>query len=72
MKIEITRATIADGKRVLPGEVVNATEGDAKTLIALGKAIPVADAPEVENREDDLAKKTSKRRGRPPKAKAEK
>lgn len=67
MKIEVTRATIADGRRVVPGEVINLDMSQAKTLINLGKAVPVADAPKPENRETEVEKKTSKRRGRPPK-----
>jgi hypothetical protein len=69
MKVQITRATIADGRRVVPGEVIDIDGGQAKTLINMGKALPVADAPKVENREKDVEKKTSKRRGRPPKEK---
>jgi hypothetical protein len=69
MKVQISRATVADGRRVVPGEVINLDANQAKTLINMGKALPVADAPKVENREKDVEKKTSKRRGRPPKEK---
>lgn len=67
MKIEITRATIVNQKRATVGEVVTTDEYQARTLISLGKAVPVADAPQAENREEDLEKKVTKRRGRPPK-----
>lgn len=67
MKIEITRATIVNQKRATVGEVVTTDESQAKTLIALGKALPVGDEPKAENREDELEQKVTKRRGRPPK-----
>jgi hypothetical protein len=69
MKVEITRNTIVNQKRAVVGQVVETGESLAKSLIAMGKAIPVADAPKVENRETELEAKTSKR-GRPAKAKA--
>ena len=69
MKVEITRSTVADGRRVVPGEVVNLDPDQAKTLINMGKALPVADAPKVENREKDAEKRTSKRRQKPAKKK---
>jgi hypothetical protein len=69
MKVQISRATVADGRRVVPGEVINLDANQAKTLINMGKALPVADAPKVENRETDVEKTISKKRGRPPKEK---
>ena len=38
MKIEILKRTVCDGESVAPGDVVNASEKDAKFLINLGKA----------------------------------
>ena len=37
-KIEILKRTVCDGEKVGPGDVVSASEKDAKTLIAMGKA----------------------------------
>jgi hypothetical protein len=68
--VEITRATVAGGRRVIEGEIVELTEADASTLIAMGKAVPVVDAPVPDkrdpvpdNREADVEEKTSKRTG---------
>lgn len=41
MKIKILRTTVANGGFVRAGEVVELPEGDAKSLILLGKAIAV-------------------------------
>ena len=38
MKIEILKRTVCDGEKVAPGDVVNASEKDAKFLINAGKA----------------------------------
>lgn len=59
--VEITRATIAKGLRVTPGDLVKLPEHQAAELIAMGKAIPVIPAPEPENREADVEAKISKR-----------
>jgi hypothetical protein len=47
MKIKIKRSTVCDGVSVRPGDVIEADEYHAITLIRLGKAEPVdqADAP---------------------------
>jgi hypothetical protein len=66
--VEITRATVAGGRRVVPGEVVELIDADARALIALGKAVPVVNAPVVDNREKDAAKKISKRTAAAPTA----
>lgn len=59
--IEITRATVAAGKRVEAGEVLELPDDQAKTLVAMGKAAPIAGAPVAENRDDEAAAKMSKR-----------
>jgi hypothetical protein len=59
--IEITRATVAGGRRVTVGEVVELADHHATELIAMGKAVPVVDAPVADNRDDEAEKKTSKR-----------
>ncbi|MFS8181483.1 hypothetical protein ACMG4P_07955 [Pseudovibrio denitrificans] len=38
MKIEILKRTVCDGESVAPGDVVNASEKDAKFLINMEKA----------------------------------
>lgn len=38
MKVEILRSTVAGGENVNQGDVVNVSDRDGKTLIALGKA----------------------------------
>jgi hypothetical protein len=63
IEVEITRATVAGGRRVIAGEVVPLTKADAMSLIAMGKAVPVVNAPVAENREAEIEKKTSKRAG---------
>lgn len=70
--VEITRATVAGGRRVTAGEVVQLTEADARSLVAMGKAVPVVDAPVIDNREKDVEKKTSKRAASTTAAKADK
>lgn len=52
MKLKIIRATVCGGKPVEVGEVVDASERDARTLIALGKARPVKDEPQPEPKQD--------------------
>jgi hypothetical protein len=59
--VEIKRNTIAGGQRVTVGEVVELADNDARELIAMGKAVPVADAPVPDHREKDAEKKVSKR-----------
>jgi hypothetical protein len=68
--VEITRSTIAAGRRVNVGEIVELSDADALSLINMGKAAPVAESPKVENREDDVRRKTSKRAATKDKAKA--
>lgn len=67
MQIEILRATVVNKKRVAGGQIVTTDVEQARALIDLGKAVPVVNAPEPENRESEMAPKISKRRGRPPK-----
>jgi hypothetical protein len=59
--IEIIRATVAGGKRVGVGEVVELADHHATELIALGKAVPIVDPPVADNRDAEVEKKTSKR-----------
>jgi len=61
--VEITRATVAGGRRVMVGETPELTDADAAQLIALGKAVPVSEAPVADNREKEVEAKTSKRAG---------
>lgn len=69
VSVEITRSTIAGGKRVVVGETIDLTEADARSLIAMGKAVPVIAGgpvpetrdPVADNREKDVEKKTSRR-----------
>lgn len=68
MKVEITRATIVNNMRAIAGEVIETDAQQAKTLLAMGKAVPVTEGPQPDNREKDLKTKISKR-GRPPKVK---
>lgn len=48
MKIKITRNTVAGGQPVNEGQVVDVSEADARTLIAMGKAIRYAESPAIE------------------------
>jgi hypothetical protein len=59
--VEITRATVAAGRRVNVGEVVELPESQARTLLAMGKAVPIVDAPVADNRDAEVAAKMSKR-----------
>jgi len=38
MKIEITKSTVCSGQKVSIGQVVDASEKDARLLISIGKA----------------------------------
>lgn len=42
MQVKITRTTIADGQVVRAGQVYDLSEHDARLLLQLGKAEPVA------------------------------
>lgn len=48
-KITITRNTVCDGQDVLVGQTVNASERDARILLAMGKAVPAR----LQNREQE-------------------
>lgn len=60
-KVTIKRATMAAGKRVEAGQTIDLAEADARTLIALGKAVPVTDAPKAQNRDEEVTEAASKR-----------
>ena len=63
MKIEIKRATVCGGVPVSVGDIVEASDTDARVLIALGKAIPAAEkAKKPENREADAKAKRHTRK----------
>jgi len=62
MKIEIKRATVCGGVPVTPGEIVDASGPDARTLIALGKAVPVAEKAEKPGNRDDVQSKRNTRK----------
>ena len=49
IEIKITRATVANGKDVLPGDVFETSEADAKFLCNIGKAVLAADADKTAN-----------------------
>lgn len=61
VEVEIKRMTVANGTIVAPGDVVEVSKSDASYLVSIGKAVPVSEAPKPENRDDEIAKKTSKR-----------
>ena len=42
-KIKITRSTVCDGKDVFAGDVVEASDGAARMLFMLNKAVPAGD-----------------------------
>lgn len=48
MRIQILRDTVVGGQAVKAGSVVEASEADARYLLAVKKAEPVAEAPAVE------------------------
>ena len=55
VKIKLTRNTVVNGKAQPAGKTIPATKEEARFLIQIGKALPVADdGPQVENREKDL------------------
>ena len=63
MKIEIKRATVCGGVPVSVGDIVEASDTDARVLIALGKAIPAAEkVKKPENREADAKAKRHTRK----------
>ena len=65
VNIKLTRNTVVGGKAYLAGNTVKATKDEARYLIAIKKALPVTEqAPEVENRENDLKVNTRKGKGR--------
>lgn len=53
MKIEILRSTIADGKPVKAGDVVEISDSNAKTLILLGKAKAVGELHKKEHKKEE-------------------
>jgi hypothetical protein len=64
MRIRIIRATVCGGVAVNVGEIVDASERDARVLLALNKAeTAITEAAPVDAVED-----APKRRGRPAKA----
>lgn len=54
-KVKILRSTVASGMDVVEGKTYELSEEDARTLIAMGKAIPSG---KTENREADQKKST--------------
>ncbi len=48
MKIRILRDTVAGGQAVKAGDVIEASDADARYLLAVGKAEAVAEAPAPE------------------------
>lgn len=63
-KVLMKRSTMAAGQRVDAGQIVEIPAADARTLIALGKAVPVAEeAPKAENRDEEVTTTASKRAG---------
>lgn len=59
--VEITRATIANGQRVIVGDIVKLPDHQAAELVAMGKAVPIIPGPEPDNRETEIEEKLSKR-----------
>lgn len=60
--VKITRATVAAGQRVEAGAKIDLPAAEAKTLIAMGKALPVGQAePVIDNRDDEKTTETNKR-----------
>jgi hypothetical protein len=59
--IEIIRSTVAAGRHVTPGEIIQLSDQDAFVLIRLKKAVPVVDAPIVQNRETEIEAGISQR-----------
>lgn len=47
MRVRITQDTVADRRPVYVGEVVDLSDVDAATLLLMGKAVVVSDAPDV-------------------------
>lgn len=75
MKIKILKTTVADGRFVRAGTIVDISDRDAKLLIEIGKGIAVTDVP-PEPQAQPLTTETAAevvpvqtRRGRPPKGK---
>jgi hypothetical protein len=71
VQVRITRNTVAGGKPVAPGQIVDLIEAEARFLMGIKKAEVVktapserptaGDGPAPENREDDLLNRMSKR-----------
>jgi len=63
MKIEIKQNTVCGGVSVFVGDIIEASSGDARLLISIGKAIPAPEkAAKPQNREDDAKPKRSTRK----------
>ena len=60
MKIEIKRSTICGGVPVAVGDIVDASGSDARSLIALGKAIPAPEKAKKPVHRDDVKRSTRK------------
>lgn len=55
MKVQLTRGTIVAGASYAAGEVVDASDKDARYLASIGKAVPVLEAEKAEAREGVIA-----------------
>lgn len=67
VKIKITNSTIADGKHVDAGKIIDVEAGVARELFIAGKAVPVDDKPEK-----PMVKKAAGKKPIPKKGKAKK
>ena len=56
MKVKIIKTTIASGELVYAGKIYDLSDKDAKILLAMGKAVPVANkAKKAQERDSELA-----------------
>lgn len=61
MKIQILRDTVAGGQAVKVGDVIEASDADARYLLAVGKAEAVVEAPVTESEPEIEAPKRKPR-----------
>mgnify|MGYP005827924117 CR=1 FL=1 len=59
--VKITANTRVSGRQVKVGEIIEVSHTDAHTLISIGKAVPVADSIQIENRDADITAKSTTR-----------
>ena len=68
-KIKIIRSTVAGGQAVNEGQIIDVSDGDARVLIGMGKAVAVVDASAIETADAPVGVIETADAAKPPKRK---